>query len=95
MDNNIIDVLLNDNYKVLDVLWKNQTAAVGKTFVPLMQSDIVEVTGFGRSKVIKIFQDLSDAGYIVKESRGRYRITNKGNEVLVGIDKLQKRIASL
>lgn len=89
------ELYMNDHYKVLLIMQKNQTAALGKRFVPLMQSDLSENTGFGRSKIIKIMQDLTENGYITKESRGRYSITDKGEEFVSGIEKLQRRIDSI
>lgn len=86
------ELYMTDNYRVLLLMKENQTAAVGKRFVPLMQSDISELTGFGRTKVIKIMQDLSNAGYISKEAKGRYIVSEKACRLIDGIERLQKNI---
>lgn len=35
-----IDLFLNDSYKILNLLYENQTVVLDKTVVPLTQSEI-------------------------------------------------------
>ena len=40
-----IDLFLNDSYKILNLLYENQTVVLDKTVVPLTQSEIANGLG--------------------------------------------------
>ena len=87
-----METFLNDNYSVLLIMKHNETVIIDKHVVPLLQSEICGLTGFSKVKIISIIKTLIDNGYLTKEAKGRYIITEKGNTVLDGIRKLSNNL---
>ena len=46
-----IDLFLNDSYKILNLLYENQTVVLDKKVVPLTQSEIANELGMSKAKV--------------------------------------------
>lgn len=79
-----IEIFMNDNFKVLYWLYNNQVK-INKAYIcPATQQEIGEGLGFSLMKVNSIMLILRQEGYIdkYKNSRGRYIITTKGENIL-------------
>ena len=79
-----MELFLNDNFKVLFLLYNNQIKINKDSICPLTKSEISESLGFSLMKVNSIMITLRDAGYIdkYKNSRGRYILTAKGRKII-------------
>lgn len=84
-----IELFLNDNFKVLHLLYCNQVKINSVYICPMTQQEIGDGLGFSLMKVNSIMLTLQQEGYIekYKNSRGRYKITIKGNRVLAAIGR--------
>lgn len=78
-----MELFLNDNFKVLDLLYNNQVK-INKAYIcPMTQQEIGEGLGFSLMKVNAIMLTLRQEGYIdrYKNSRGRYVLTTKAKKL--------------
>ena len=73
-----IELFLNDKYKLLKLLYDNQTMVLNKKVIPLTQQEISEALGMSKAKVNSLIGDLQGNGYIVLETRGKYLLLEKG-----------------
>ena len=83
-----IELFLNDNFKVLDLLYNNQVK-INKAYIcPMTQQEIGEGFGFSLMKVNAIMLTLRQEGYIdrYKNSRGRYVLTTKAKKLLTMLE---------
>ncbi len=88
----MMDLFINDNYKLLKLMYDNQTVILNKRVVPLTQIEISSALNFSKMKTNAIFVELQNAGLIIQEARGKYSLTDMSNEIIEGICKLDKRI---
>ncbi|WP_051533517.1 hypothetical protein [Anaerovibrio sp. RM50] len=72
-----IDLFLNDSYKILKLLYDNQTVVLDKKVVPLTQSEIGIALGMSKAKVNVLIGQLQDEDYVSLESRGKYVLSEK------------------
>ena len=83
-----MELFLNDNFKVLDLLYNNQVK-INKAYIcPMTQQEIGEGLGFSLMKVYAIMLTLRQEGYIdrYKNSRGRYVLTTKAKKLLTMLE---------
>lgn len=73
-----IELFLNDKYKLLKLLYDNQTLVLNKKVIPLTQQEISEALGMSKAKVNSLIGDLQENGYIALETRGKYLLLEKG-----------------
>jgi biotin operon repressor len=73
-----IEIFLNDKYKLLKLLYDNQTLVLNKKVIPLTQQEISEALGMSKAKVNSLIGDLQENGYIALETRGKYLLLEKG-----------------
>lgn len=88
-----MELFLNDNFKVLDLLYNNQVK-INKTYIcPMTQQEIGEGLGFSLMKVNAIMLTLRQEGYIdrYKNSRGRYVLTTKAKKLLTLLETNKER----
>lgn len=62
----MIKTFMNDNYKLLKLMYDNQIIVINKKFVPLTQMELSTELGFSKMKTNAIFLDLQQEGYIKK-----------------------------
>jgi predicted transcriptional regulator len=74
---------VNEKTKVLVILKENQLQINGRCICPLNQQEISNLVPCGKLKVNQILKELIDDGYVeMLHTKGRYIVTNKGDEVL-------------
>ena len=59
-----IDLFLNDSYKILNLLYENQTVVLDKKVVPLTQSEIANELGMSKAKVNSLIGQLQKEEYV-------------------------------
>lgn len=72
-----INLFLNDIYKLLKLLYDNQTVVLDKKVVPLTQNDIGIVLGMSKAKVNSLIGKLQDEEFVSLEARGKYVLSEK------------------
>lgn len=72
-----IDLFLNDSYKLLKLLYDNQTVILDKKVVPLTQNEIGNALGMSKAKVNSLIGQLQDEEYVSLETRGKYVLSEK------------------
>lgn len=88
----MIKTFMNDNYKLLKLMYDNQIIVINKKFVPLTQMELSTELGFSKMKTNAIFLDLQQEGYIKKIARGKYCLSDKAERIVSTIDKMEKEI---
>lgn len=74
---------INEKTKVLMILKENQLEINGKKICPLNQQEIADLVSCGKLKANQVIKELIEQGYVeMLHSKGRYLVTEKGNEVL-------------
>lgn len=73
-----IELFVNDKYRLLKLLYDNQTLVLNKKVIPLTQQEISEALGMSKAKVNSLIGDLQENGYIALETRGKYLLLEKG-----------------
>lgn len=74
---------INEKTKVLMILKDHQLEIDGKKICPLNQQEIADLVPCGKLKVNQMIKELIEQGYVeMLHSKGRYLVTEKGNEVL-------------
>lgn len=86
----MMDLFVNDNYKLLKLMYDNQTVILNKRVVPLTQMEISSALNFSKMKTNAIFVELQNTGLIIQETRGKYSLTDIANEIIEGVCKLDK-----
>ena len=64
-----IDLFLNDSYKILNLLYENQTVVLDKKVVPLTQSEIANELGMSKAKVNSLIGQLQNEEYVSLATR--------------------------
>ena len=70
-----IDLFLNDSYKILNLLYENQTVVLDKKVVPLTQSEIANELGMSKAKVNSLIGQLQNEEYVSLATRGKYAVS--------------------
>ena len=85
-----VDLFLNDNYQVLMVLYMHQQEINGNIFSAITQQEVADNVGFSLMKINSIIGKLKKAGYVnsYRNSRGRYKLTDKAYFLIHTITKL-------
>lgn len=86
-----LDLFLNDNYRLLIVIYNHQQTINENTFSPITQQEMAEILGCSIMTVNPIIKKLKNQGYVntYKNSRGRYQLTDKAKYLVREIKKLQ------
>lgn len=85
-----MDLFLNDYYKLLKLLYDNQTVVLDKKVVPLTQVEICSVLNMSKVKVNTIFVELQKEGLLIQETRGKYSLTDKACVIVDSIEKINR-----
>ncbi len=82
-----LEFFMNGRMKVLQIIYQYQINVEGKSFCPLNQQEIAELVPCSKLKANQIIRELIDEGYIeMIRSRGRYTVTEKGNNTIMNIE---------
>ncbi len=84
----MLELFVNDNYKLLKLLYDNQTVILGEKVVPLRQIEIANTLGFSKMKTNAIFVKLQEQELIKQEARGKYTLTEKAEKIVKYIEKI-------
>ena len=85
----MLELFVNDNYKLLKLLYDNQTVILGEKVVPLRQIEIANTLGFSKMKTNAIFVKLQEQELIKQEARGKYTLTEKTEKIVKYIEKIE------
>ena len=85
-----MDLFLNDYYRLLKLLYDNQTVVLDKKVVPLTQMEICSVLKMSKVKVNTIFVELQKEGLLIQETRGKYSLTDKACAIVDSIEKINQ-----
>ncbi len=82
-----LEFFMNDRMKILQIINQHQICVEGNSFCPLNQQEIADLVPCSKFKANQIIRELIDAGYIeMIRSRGRYIVTEKGNNTMIEIE---------
>ncbi len=84
----MLELFVNDNYKLLKLLYDNQTVILGEKVVPLRQIEIANTLGYSKMKTNAIFVKLQEQELIKQEARGKYTLTEKAEKIVKYIEKI-------
>ena len=86
-----LEYFANDRYSILSILKENQVKIKNEEYVPLSQQEIADIAHFSKQKTGKLLNELIKDGYVgkFKSLRGKYLITDKGEQVIEIIDKTE------
>lgn len=87
-----IELFLNDTYRLLKLLYDNQTLVLNKKVIPLTQQEISVELGMSKAKVNSLIGDLQENEYIFLETRGRYTLLDKGNLLMEDLNKTESKL---
>lgn len=87
-----IELFLNDTYRLLKLLYDNQTLVLNKKVIPLTQQEISVELGMSKAKVNSLIGDLQENEYIFLETRGRYALLDKGNLLVEDLNKTESKL---
>lgn len=88
----MMELFMNDNYKLLKLMYDNQTIILNKKVVPLTQLELSLELKFSKMKTNALFSELQKEGYIVQEARGKYSLTDKSQLIIKEIEQLEKKL---
>ena len=91
MNKDILDLLLTDYYKILQVLHENQVRVNNdEKFVPITQVEVAEIIGVSKITMNSMFKELQSYNliYPYKGKKGRYCLTDNAQAILEEIDKI-------
>lgn len=82
-----LEFFMNDRMKVLQIINQYQIHVKGNRFCPLNQQEIADLVPCSKLKANQIIRELIDVGYVeMIRSRGRYIVTEKGNNIMIEIE---------
>lgn len=80
--------LLNDSYKVLNILYDNQITINNETYCPLSQDAISKELGVTRVTIGNIMKKLKNNNLIFYESSSKYKLSNEAINLIKKIRKI-------
>lgn len=84
------EYFINENMKVLMIISKYEIELNGIYICNLNQEEIAKLTPCSKQKVNRIIKDLISNEYLeMLGSKGQYRITNRGENVIQTMNKLE------
>lgn len=83
-----MDMFLNDNYKILKLMYNNQAIVLNENIVPLTQAKICSELKMSKMKVNAIFVEFQKEQFLIQETRGKYSLTDKARFVVESIEKI-------
>ena len=90
-----IDLFVNDNYRLLKLLYDNQTIVLDKKVIPLTQSEISNELGMSKAKINVMIGELQKKGYVAIQTRGKYVLLDKANCIMKDIDGIEAKLEKM
>lgn len=89
----MLNILMNDNYKLLCCLSENKITVNESEFVPLTQQEISKLMNFSLMKTNKIMAELKANGFIklYNNTKGRYMLTNEASLIIKELNEIRNR----
>lgn len=87
-----MDMFLNDNYRLLKLLYDNQTVVLDRKVIPLTQEEVCSVLKMSKVKINSMFVELQKEGLLVQESRGKYSLSPTSDYIIKNIEQIDKKI---
>ena len=81
-----LESLINDNYKVLSLLYDNQITINGETYCNLTQVEMSDMLNVTRMTLSKRLKELKNNNLIVFEKQ-KYVLTNRAIQIIETIEK--------
>ena len=88
-------LFLNDYYRLLKLLYDNQTVVLDKTVIPLTQADIAEALGISKAKINVLIGKLKEEGYLEKGQKGKYILLDRSLVMIEEMTKLEVKLEKL
>lgn len=86
--NPIGEMILNDSYRLLELLYNNQVNILNETFCPLTQEEMAKELGVTRVTINTNLKKLKEIGLIENYKNKKYKLTQKGSKCVKIIKKL-------
>lgn len=86
----MIELFVNDNYRILKFLYDNQIVILNKKVIPLTQIEIANELNFSKMKVNAVFLTMQEQELIKREGKGKYSLTEKAEHVVNCIEQIDK-----
>lgn len=90
-----IDLFVNDNFRLLKLLYDNQTIVLDKKVIPLTQSEISNELGMSKAKINVMIGELQKKGYVAIQTRGKYVLLDKANCIMKDIDSIEAKLEKM
>ena len=84
-----LNILVNDYYKVLKILYDNQVTIKGETYCPLSQEEIAKELGVTRMTISNILKKLKENNLIAIDDARKYIIKDNATQIVKQIDKIK------
>ena len=83
------EVFTNDRYKILKIIFDNESEINNERYARLSQQEISELAKFSKVKVNLLLNELISFGIVVmyKNLRGKYSVTSLGKNVIETLNK--------
>ena len=90
--NDITNILLNDSYRLLEFIYKNQITILDETFAPLTQEQMAKHLNLTRATINSNLKKLKDNNLIEKSScNKKYILTPSGIKFVKTIIKFNEK----
>ena len=87
--NTIVETIVNDSYKVLELLYNNQVTVLNETFCPISQEQMAKELNVTRTTISTLLKKLKENGLIEDYSQSKkYTLTQDGIKCVKTIKKL-------
>lgn len=86
------EVLLNDYYDLLKLMYDNEAIVLDKKIIPLTQLEIAKSLNYSKMKVNSMFGVLQKEKFIEQQMRGKYVLTDKAYIILKTIESINAKI---
>lgn len=88
--NKIIELITNDYYKVLSIIYENQITVDGETYCPLSQEKIASIAGVSRNTIGTIVKNLKQQNliYCKENETKKYFLNQETVDVIKKIKKM-------
>lgn len=90
--NTQLDVLVNDCYKVLKILYDNQVTIQNEKYCPLSQEEIAKELGVTRMTISNILKKLKENNLISIDDARKYTVKDNAIQIIEQINNIAKGV---
>lgn len=76
------DLFITDSFRVLKTIYEHETEISGEKYARLSQQEIADILGFSKVKANAIINELEERAYVENKVRGKYSVTEAGEEII-------------